>query len=69
MLGIIQAFMHDPDLVVMDEPTSGLACAVQGAKPPRLRSRSKTSDFRTAPQSAQADKKRALSHGTTPSRH
>jgi ABC-2 type transport system ATP-binding protein len=24
MLGIIQAFMHDPDLVVMDEPTSGL---------------------------------------------
>lgn len=24
MLGIIQAFMHDPDLVVMDEPTAGL---------------------------------------------
>ncbi|MFB6107866.1 MAG: ATP-binding cassette domain-containing protein [Haloplanus sp.] len=24
MLGIVQAFMHDPDLVVMDEPTSGL---------------------------------------------
>ena len=24
MLGIIQAFMHDPDLVIMDEPTSGL---------------------------------------------
>ncbi|WP_330633447.1 ABC transporter ATP-binding protein [Halocatena halophila] len=24
LLGIIQAFMHDPDLVVMDEPTSGL---------------------------------------------
>jgi len=24
MLGIIQAFMHDPDLVVLDEPTSGL---------------------------------------------
>lgn len=24
MLGIIQAFMHDPDLVMMDEPTSGL---------------------------------------------
>ncbi|MFW5923990.1 MAG: ABC transporter ATP-binding protein [archaeon] len=24
MLGIMQAFMHDPDLVVMDEPTSGL---------------------------------------------
>ncbi|MHB9286167.1 ATP-binding cassette domain-containing protein [Halobacteriales archaeon Cl-PHB] len=24
MLGLIQAFMHDPDLVVMDEPTSGL---------------------------------------------
>jgi ABC-2 type transport system ATP-binding protein len=24
MLGIVQAFMHDPDLVVLDEPTSGL---------------------------------------------
>ncbi len=24
MLGIVQAFMHDPDFVVMDEPTSGL---------------------------------------------
>ncbi|SMO35768.1 ABC transporter ATP-binding protein [Halorubrum cibi] len=24
MLGVIQAFMHDPDLVIMDEPTSGL---------------------------------------------
>ncbi|ADJ15000.1 ABC transporter ATP-binding protein [Halalkalicoccus jeotgali] len=24
MLGIVQAFMHDPDLVIMDEPTSGL---------------------------------------------
>jgi len=24
MLGIVQAFMHDPDLVVMDEPTAGL---------------------------------------------
>ena len=24
MLGIIQAFMHDPDLVILDEPTSGL---------------------------------------------
>ncbi|UWG47731.1 ABC-type multidrug transport system, ATPase component [Halanaeroarchaeum sp. HSR-CO] len=24
MLGIIQTFMHDPDLVVMDEPTRGL---------------------------------------------
>lgn len=24
MLGLIQAFMHDPDLVLMDEPTSGL---------------------------------------------
>jgi len=24
MLGIVQAFMHDPDLIVMDEPTSGL---------------------------------------------
>lgn len=24
MLGIIQAFMHDPDLVIMDEPTAGL---------------------------------------------
>ncbi|THE64254.1 ABC transporter ATP-binding protein [Salinadaptatus halalkaliphilus] len=24
MLGIIQAFMHDPELVIMDEPTSGL---------------------------------------------
>ncbi|WP_248910760.1 ABC transporter ATP-binding protein [Halocatena marina] len=24
LLGIIQAFMHDPDLVIMDEPTSGL---------------------------------------------
>ncbi|MFB6106715.1 MAG: ATP-binding cassette domain-containing protein [Halobacteriaceae archaeon] len=24
MLGIVQAFMHDPTLVVMDEPTSGL---------------------------------------------
>jgi ABC-2 type transport system ATP-binding protein len=24
MLGIVQAFMHDPDLLVMDEPTSGL---------------------------------------------
>ncbi|RQG97938.1 ABC transporter ATP-binding protein [Natrarchaeobius chitinivorans] len=24
MLGIVQAFMHDPQLVIMDEPTSGL---------------------------------------------
>lgn len=24
MLGIIQAFMHNPDLVIMDEPTTGL---------------------------------------------
>ncbi len=24
MLGIIQAFMHDPELVIMDEPTAGL---------------------------------------------
>ena len=24
MLGIIQTFMHDPDLVIMDEPTGGL---------------------------------------------
>ena len=24
MLGIVQAFMHDPDLIVMDEPTAGL---------------------------------------------
>ncbi|RRJ30080.1 ABC transporter ATP-binding protein [Halocatena pleomorpha] len=24
MLGIIQTFMHDPDLVIMDEPTAGL---------------------------------------------
>ncbi|OUJ19030.1 ABC-type multidrug transport system ATPase component [Methanonatronarchaeum thermophilum] len=24
MLGIVQAFMHDPKLVIMDEPTSGL---------------------------------------------
>ncbi len=24
MLGLIQAFMHDPELVIMDEPTSGL---------------------------------------------
>jgi ABC-2 type transport system ATP-binding protein len=24
LLGIVQAFMHDPDLVIMDEPTSGL---------------------------------------------
>jgi ABC-2 type transport system ATP-binding protein len=24
MLGLVQAFMHDPDLVVMDEPTGGL---------------------------------------------
>lgn len=24
MLGLIQAFMHDPDLVIMDEPTAGL---------------------------------------------
>jgi ABC-2 type transport system ATP-binding protein len=24
MLGIVQAFMHDPDLLIMDEPTSGL---------------------------------------------
>lgn len=24
MLGIIQAFMHDPDLLILDEPTSGL---------------------------------------------
>lgn len=24
MVGIVQAFMHDPDLVIMDEPTSGL---------------------------------------------
>ena len=24
MLGIVQAFMHDPDLVILDEPTSGL---------------------------------------------
>ncbi|WP_280586979.1 ABC transporter ATP-binding protein [Halorubrum sp. Boch-26] len=24
MLGLVQAFMHDPDLVIMDEPTGGL---------------------------------------------
>ncbi|MDQ2050467.1 ABC transporter ATP-binding protein [Natronolimnohabitans sp. A-GB9] len=24
MLGIVQAFMHDPDLIILDEPTSGL---------------------------------------------
>lgn len=24
MLGIVQAFMHDPDLIIMDEPSSGL---------------------------------------------
>lgn len=24
MLGLLQAFMHDPDLLIMDEPTSGL---------------------------------------------
>ena len=24
MLGIVQAFMHDPDLIIMDEPTAGL---------------------------------------------
>ncbi|SDM91107.1 ABC-2 type transport system ATP-binding protein [Halogranum gelatinilyticum] len=24
MLGIVQTFMHDPDLVIMDEPTAGL---------------------------------------------
>ena len=24
MLGIVQAFMHDPELVIMDEPTAGL---------------------------------------------
>ena len=24
MLGIVQAFMHDPELVIMDEPTNGL---------------------------------------------
>jgi len=29
MLGIIQAFMHDPDLLIMDEPTSGLDPLVQ----------------------------------------
>jgi len=29
MLGIVQAFMHDPDLVIMDEPTSGLDPLVQ----------------------------------------
>lgn len=29
MLGLIQAFMHDPDLVIMDEPTSGLDPLVQ----------------------------------------
>ena len=30
MLGIIQAFMHDPDLVILDEPTSGLDPLKQG---------------------------------------
>ncbi|WP_255198678.1 ABC transporter ATP-binding protein [Halorarius litoreus] len=30
MLGIVQAFMHDPDLVIMDEPTSGLDPLKQG---------------------------------------
>jgi ABC-2 type transport system ATP-binding protein len=30
MLGIVQAFMHDPDLVLMDEPTSGLDPLKQG---------------------------------------
>ncbi len=28
-LGLVQAFMHDPDLVVMDEPTAGLDPLVQ----------------------------------------
>jgi ABC-2 type transport system ATP-binding protein len=28
-LGIVQAFMHDPDLVIMDEPTAGLDPLVQ----------------------------------------
>ncbi|MFB6122597.1 MAG: ATP-binding cassette domain-containing protein [Haloferacaceae archaeon] len=31
MLGIVQAFMHDPDLVVMDEPTAGLDPLKQSA--------------------------------------
>lgn len=30
-LAIVQAFMHDPDLVVMDEPTTGLDPMVQSA--------------------------------------
>jgi ABC-2 type transport system ATP-binding protein len=30
-LGLVQAFMHDPSLVVMDEPTSGLDPIVQNA--------------------------------------
>lgn len=28
-LGLVQAFMHDPDLVIMDEPTAGLDPLVQ----------------------------------------
>jgi ABC-2 type transport system ATP-binding protein len=31
MLGIVQAFMHDPELVIMDEPTSGLDPLKQAA--------------------------------------
>ncbi|WP_152040242.1 ABC transporter ATP-binding protein [Salinigranum salinum] len=31
MLGIVQAFMHDPDLLIMDEPTSGLDPLKQAA--------------------------------------
>jgi ABC-2 type transport system ATP-binding protein len=30
-LGLVQAFMHDPDLVVMDEPTAGLDPLMQRA--------------------------------------
>lgn len=29
ILGIIQAFMHDPELVILDEPTSGLDPVMQ----------------------------------------